>query len=593
MSDSENADQKKSNLPSVFQMDLSHREEFLSQVGSFTQEQRRIFHRICDFYDPMLEYNRFVLHAGKDILFANNQIEILMRKIRNAHYGLLKFRNDQGELKPDRIIISDRDSKAFYKHLIEDEIQRLMLDDARSYLSLIELEKGNFSIPYDIIDTIYPEAMSPRFVQKMREEEKIFSIPLKSGGALLSTSNSLEFIIEISHSKIKNALNSSTFISVLSRYMDLKISDIQKRQFSRDTAFWKSLSTEIVKNKEDLLLRIKHLNQSVIQSAEILHLYYINSETEEEKEREESKEKQAAIDDICMVILKKENFLVSPDDLLDILEPYEKKWTGFKDLFYETVVKVNQKIGLPVILYIADQYLHRDHVYPFFRSELSMQSRELKFYYVEMMERMLRTHNKDKITIFYTRESFKDDVLEQIEQNSPILREFLKKPRIVSEGIVHYFKDLKKVRDVNKIKDFMNNFFDDGIIRFKEADYLLNLYLLDIFQESYKYLSWWKRLILRISGKHESFVSQFSGFNEESAGFSDKVEELNRSRQDALYSGSSTMAKEQTPYRRKQDLPDKVVYMRRRKAPDPSSKYNLKQRNKAWDEFQEAFSKKK
>ena len=264
MSEEENTEQEQmeqesSNLPTVFQMDLSQREEFLSQVGSFTQEQRRIFHRICDFYDPMLDYNRFVLHAGKDILFANNQIEILLKKIRNAHYGLLKFKNDQGELKPDRIIITNRDSRDFYKHLIEDEIQRLMLDDSRGFISLEEMEKLNFRIPFDLVETQYPDVLSPQYIQKLKESDKIYTMPLKSGGAMLFTSHSMEFIVEICYVRIKNALKNPTFISTVSRYMDLKISDIQKKQFSRDKGFWKKLSAEIIRNKDDILLRIKHI----------------------------------------------------------------------------------------------------------------------------------------------------------------------------------------------------------------------------------------------------------------------------------------------------------------------------------------------
>ena len=597
MSEEENTVQEQneqgtSDLPAVFQMDLSQREEFLSQVGSFTQEQRRIFHRICDFYDPMLDYNRFVLHAGKDILFANNQIEILMKKIRNAHYGLLKFKNDQGELKPDRIIITNRDSKPFYKHLIEDEIQRLMLDDSRGFISLEEMEKLNFRVPFDLVETQYPDVLSPQYVQKLKEDDKIYTMPLKSGGAMIFTSHSMEPIVEICYVRIKNALKNSTFISSVSRYMDLKISDIQKKQFSRDKGFWKNLSAEIIRNRDDLLLRIKHLSPSVMQSSEILQFYLVNAETEEEREREENKEKQLIIEEVCLEILKKENFLTTPEELLDLLTPYEKKWPGFKDLFYETVVKVHQKIGLPVILYIADKYLHRDHIYPYFRAELSIQSKELKFYYVDLMERMLRTKNKDRVTVFYTRDSFKDDVMEQIKKNSPILFEFLNKPKIVSEGIVHYFKDLKKVRDINKIKDFMNNFFDDGMIRFKDADYLLNLYLLDIFNESYRYLSWWKRFILRISGKYESFVSQYTGIADENEHLSDKVVEMRKSQQEALYGASSIKKKGNAPYRRKYDVPSRTPY-RRKQSADRSHMYNLKQRNKAWEEFQDAFNKKK
>ena len=315
----------------------------------------------------MLDYNRFVLHAGKDILFANNQIEILMRKIRNAHYGLLKFKNDQGELKPDKIIITNRDSSSFYMNLVEDEIQRLMLDDSRSYLTLEEMEKANLRLPYDLVETIYPESLSPGYIEKAKSEEKIFTMPLKTGGAVLVTSHSLEALIEIARKKINTALNNSSFISAISRVMGLKISEIQKKQYTSDPGFWRSISSDILKNAEDLKLRIKHLSSSVFQSAEILHLFYINREAEAEKEREENREKQEAIDEICMEILKKDDFLFSPEDLLAVLDPYEEKWKGFKDLFYETVVKVNQKIGLPVILYVGDKYIHRDHVYPFFQ----------------------------------------------------------------------------------------------------------------------------------------------------------------------------------------------------------------------------------
>jgi len=582
--------QDKSSLPSVYQMDLPKREEFLSQVGSFTQEQRRIFHRICDFFDPMLDYNRFVLHAGRDILFANNQIEILMKKIRNAHYGLLKFRNIDGELKPDRIVITDRDSRIFYQNLVEDEIQRILLDESRGLLSLDELDKMNIRIPFDMVETIYPEQLSPGFLQAAKEEGRIFTIPLKTGGSVVATSGSLETIVEVSRSRIKNSLNNASFISTVSRYMGLKISEIQKKQYTRERSFWMNCASEVLKNREDLQLRIKHISFTVFQYCEILHHFYNNSLAEEEKRREEEKAKQIAIDEVCMEILKKENFLVSPDELLKYLQPYEKKWPGFKDLFYENAVKISGKIGLPLILYISDRYLHRDHVYPFFRSELSIQTKELKTHYIHLMERMLRTNNKDKISVFYSRDTFKDDVLEEIRGSSPILAEFLSKPRIVSEGIVHYFKNLKKVRDINKIKDFMNNFFDEGVIRFKDTDYLLNLYLLDIFNESYRYLTWWKRFVLKLSGKHESFISQFTGISEENKDIPEIMSETLKRKKRPESPGGYGREK----LRRDEEPRSEKLYYRRKTGQEKNQiKYNIRQRDKAWEEFQDAFNKKK
>ena len=591
MSDDRN---EKDDLPAVFQMDLQKREEFLSQVGSFTQEQRRIFHRICDFYDPALDYNRFVLHAGKDILFANNQIEILMKKLKNAHYGLLQFHVHEGELKPEKIIISNRDSKEYYTALIDDEIQRILLDETRSFLTIDELEEMNQHVPFDMVDSITPDVLGPKAFGTSGRGSGILSLHLKHGGSLLLTGNSARTVIGIGQLRIKNALKNTSFITIMSRFMDNKISDIQKKMRTGDRRFWLEMSTKILQNQEDLQLRFKYLESSLFQSAELLFHYYTNAVKQEEQERKENAAKDTALEEICMEILKKENFLVSDEGLLRLLEPYEKKWPGFKESFYEKAVKVNTKIGLPLIINLSDKYIHRDHLYPYFRSELGVQSKELKYHYIQKMERMLRTNNRDKVTIFYTRETFRDDVNDQLKNETPVLADLLTKPKILSEGIVHYFKNLKKVRDINKIKDFMNNFFDNGVIKFKDSDYLLNLYLLEIFDEAYKFLSLWRKFLLKLSGKKESFRNQFTGLDENGANYS-----LDRGKQSATTPQSSEsvmMYNGMRPAPRNSDKPGSSTQYRRRRANTAQlgqKQYNLKQRNKAWLEFEDAFERKK
>jgi len=573
-------------LPTVFMMDLQKREEFLSQIGSFTQEQRRIFHRICDFYDPALDFNRFILHAGKDILFANNQIEILMKKVRTAHYGLLKFRHIDGELKPDKIIISNRDSHEYFLNLIEDEIQRNLLNDGFEFLKMEDLEEQNQRVPFDFLETMQPKTLSPRYLEHHRNGSAMFTIPLKTGGAILTTSSSLKYLIIQSKNMIKSYLLNTSFISIVSRYMDIKISEIQKMINTDNQTFWLSISSKILKNREDLQVKLKHIESPLYQACELLHYHYKNALKEEEEIREENKARETALEEVCMEILKKEDFLVTGDELIKLLESHEKRWPGFKDYFYDVAVKVNNNIGLPIILGIDNKFIHRDHVYPYFRSELTIQSKELKFYYIQLMERMLRTGNKDKITIFYTRDTFKEDVRESIKRESPVLADFLNRPRVISEGIVHYFKNLKKVRDVNKIKEFMNNFFNKGVIKFKDPDYLLNLYLLEIFDEAYKFLSWWKKLVLKVSGKKDSFKSQFSGLEGGNPGNVPPVilmDKKKKRRESVNVAGNY----------RKSDSSSKKGKSRKSDPLVAQKMYSIKQREKAWTEFEDAFNKKK
>ncbi|MDC7241766.1 MAG: hypothetical protein PQJ50_15540 [Spirochaetales bacterium] len=591
MSESSENTENREALPAVFQMDLSKREGFLSQIGSFTQEQRRIFHRICDFYDPNLDYNRFVLHAGKDILFANNQIEVLMKKIRTAHYGLLKFQLLEGELKPNRIVLCDRDSIAFYNSVIEDETQRLLLEESRPFLTREELEEQNLAVPPEFIDDIGPENLSPGFIRGGEKSGKIYTIHLKTGVTLLTSSGAMPYLINLSQNKIASHLHHTSFLTIVSRFMDIKISEIQKKLRTREPGFWYGIATKVLQNREDLQLRLKHLEPSLFQSCEILFHYFKNSVAEEENERKENAAKEAALDEVCMEILRKDNFLVSPDELDRMMKPHVKRWDNFKDLFFEKSAKTGAKIGLPVVLIVNGHYLHRDHVYPYFRSELTMQSRELRAHYIQMMERMLRTGNKDRITTFYTRDTFKDDILDMLANDAPVLSEFLGKPRIISEGIVHYFKNLKKVRDVNKIKEFMNNFFDQGVIKFKDPDYLLDLYLLDIFEEAYKFLSWWKKLILRLSGKKDGFTSQFSGLGEKGAVAS--VTGIPRPDEAGTRDKVLSSRPSENSYQGRKNDTAATAYRRRKRSAEPTSKgYNLKQRNRAWSEFEDAFHRK-
>ncbi len=573
-------------LPAVFKMDLSEREEFLSQIGSFTQEQRRIFHKICEYYDPFLDYNRFLLHAGKDLLFSNNQIEVLMRKLRHSHCGLLLFKAEEGSLRPHRIVLCDRDSKAFYQALIDDEMQRISLEDSRAWLTEREFANVNKHVPAGLFEDISVDVLGPGFIEQGRNQKHLYRMNMKRKHRILVSSSSLDVLVESSRKRINNSLKSGSFMARISRLMDMKISFLQKKLFTREGQFWSELARNIMENQNDLQERFKFLYPSLFQSCEILVAFHRNALREEEEERMDKAEREAALEKLCMDILKNNEFLVSHDKLLAMLKPYEKRWGDFQEFFYDSVVKVNSNTSLPRILCIGSMYIHKDHVYPWFRAELSNLSQEFKTYYVGLMEKMLRGRQpgKGKITVFYTRDIFRNDVEARIREESPVLAELLKKPKIVSEGIVHYFKDIKKIRDIGRIRKFMNNFFDNGMIRFKESDHLMGLYLLPIFQEAYQYLSLWRRLILRFTGRKESLISQFTGQEEHGHTASRPRRTFEPEMESPVISGknSSPKSKRDTAF----------ASRKHQKKQSLSNVYNSRQRKRAWMEFEDAFYRK-
>ncbi len=581
-------------MPAVFHMSPSERDKYLSQVGSFTQEQHRIFHRICDFLDPALDYSRFVLHAGEDFSFSDNQIESLMKKLRSARLGLLVYRAEKGSLKPHRIVLCDRDSREFYLALLDDEMQKIRLDDSLPWPTIHALAETGVHIPRDLIENISANALSPGFVEQGQKENQLYNIGLSEHQHILVPSSSLNILIEGSRARLLNSMKQGSFLEAMSRILNVKISELQKKVTGGGRHFWEKLTRSILENREGLQVRFKFLNPSFFQSCEILGIFQNNAVLEEENERKDKAEKEAAMEELCKIILQKDNFLVGDDEFLDLIKVHEKRWVDFKEYFYTSAVKAGLGAGLARILYIGGFYIHRDHLYPWFRAGISSQSAELKSHYIELMTRMLRFGTKSRVTVFYTRDMFLEDINDMIQKDSPALAELLTKPKIVSEGIVHYFKNIKKVRDIGRIKDFMNTFFDQGRIRFKEKDALLGLYLFEIFEEAYAYLPLWRRIFLRLSGKKESLSNRFSTASlslPSVSGPSPSSEEA-AGPHSPMKRNPSVYGRQYRRLRAPEESRN-VQRPRRKKKDESPAAYNLKERNKAWMEFEDAFYRKK
>jgi len=235
---------------------------------------------------------------------------------------------------------------------------------------------------------------------------------------------------------------------------------------------------------------------------------------------------------------------------------------------------------------VGDCYLFRDHLYPLFKSSHKEAEQELKNFYLDMVYRILRTNNRDRFTAFSGIESFREDIRERLSTEFSVLAEMLSKPRLVSEGIIHYCTKVLKISDMDRVKAILNRYFEGGSIRFKNPELLFDLPPATLFKEAFLRLSWLRRLTLKLFGRYDSYIQTLNS----SAGT-----EVLKSKGLSMKYVERPLETAQ-PYRSTAAVIDRSTELSgrvRKQPPFRRRSYSVKQQEDAWDQFRNAYEKKK
>ncbi len=172
--------------PSYFRMEPHKREEILSHVGSFTQIQYQIFHNICDFWNPALEFNTYIMKTHKPALVNKNQLELLMNKLQDAHMGLLQYKLIENELRPYRIVLTEKESPLFYYYVCEEILYRHYYENGHPFITTKSFEKYSLALQGKFISPLEPKVLGPSFHSAMQSQRLIFGISRQNRPPILS-----------------------------------------------------------------------------------------------------------------------------------------------------------------------------------------------------------------------------------------------------------------------------------------------------------------------------------------------------------------------------------------------------------------------
>jgi len=586
-------------IPEFVSSDSMRREEFLSQIGNFASEHRKIFQSLCEHWEPGIDYNRFVRHSS-GLRFAEKDLVNLLSRLKTAKCGLLKHKCEKGELKRNTIILSDTSDKSFYYHLVEDEMEIAQLSPVHPLVTFETLRDQGIVIPDSFIEVLTPRNVSRTFFKKTRSEGRIFKIPTSDDYYFAVTSQTLPVLVSMCTRRILEGLKNSSILSYVAKLQSRAIMEIRKELTTKDPAFWRKMSVTILDAREEILQKSRSVSKDFFSSCELVRYFSENEIKEMEERRADEVEMFNELKTLVHVIAREEGYFVDQKSLNKKMDKSVNRWPEFKDKFYENFVKTKKKTQLPHIVYIGKKYIHRDNIYTYFVSNLAQFSVDLLDEYKKLMESLLRTNNKGNITVFYSNENFRNSIREKVNDWDPMMTALLDRPAIVSEAVIHVAKKKMKVNDVSRIKNMLENYFESGKLKFKPLEVLFDLNMLEIFQYAFLRIPLWKQLVIRILGRYDSYRKTFTGMSRPL---------MKRQTQQSLATGDvrkenvpdfTSMSKEEriAEYRKRQF--QKQQYTRKSRAamdkmdqPVKKRRYTQQEQNEAWNEFTDSFHKTK
>lgn len=586
-------------VPEYINVDSMRREEFLSQIGNFASEHRKIFQSLCENWQPGINYSRFVTQ-NSSIRFAEKDLLNLLSRLKTAKCGMLKHKCVNGDLKRNTIIITDIGNKSFYYHLVEDEIEISMLSSVHPMLTSASIREQGVTIPASFLEVLTPRNISKSFFKECRNEGRIFKIPTSEDDYFIATSGSLAPLITMSIKRIRDGLKNSNVLSYVAKLQSSAIMELKRDMATTDPGIWRKLTVTILDAKEEILQKSRTVNRDFFSACELIRFFSENELKDLEKKRAADIEIFDEMKALVHEIAHENSFFVDQTSLNKKLEKSIQKWPDFKDKFYENFVKAKKKTQLPQVVYIGSKYIHRDNIYTYFVTTLAQFSVDLQIEYQKLMESLIRSNNKSNVSVFFSSENFRNSIREKINSWDPMMVVFLERPAVISEAVIHVAKKTMKVKDVNRIKSMLENYFEPGKLKFKALEVLFNLNVLDIFQYAFLRMPLWKQLFIRILGRYDSYRRTFTGMSRTVSARQEGMKVVSPPmRNDEPDFSAMSREDRRREYRKRQSQINNQNIQKRRASRNPveqsvkKRRYTQEEQNEAWSDFTTSFTKKK
>lgn len=498
--------------PEYIQFDDRQREQFLSQLGTFSPGERELFRQLCRNWQEKIPYKRFAASTGIDRA-GNAELISLMRKMRKEHLGLLRTEITNERRHPEAIVLSAKDGETFFRELMDEFFIDLKesITNSLPLESVISHEIG--SIPSEVYFTVDLSSLSA-FVDNEGESNPILRIPGYSDDFILLTAKNLRSAVTFAILKLRYYLGNTNLLGYLAKSMDLNLLEVKKRASGKDPKFWLELTGKINESQSEIAAsRNFAVDRGFYNGSLLLNTIVEAQLLSVQNKKKEREERELDLKAVVLAVKENSGILMEQIELSRIIEnqrdKYGDSFEQFREEFYERYVKAREPKSLPHVVMLNRKYIHRDNVFPTFLTSFRVLENVLQVHFREVMENQLKSGRRNKI--FFSTDNFDEAIRSEVGKRDPLVHALMLNPGVLAEAIIHNARETNSAKSSAEIRRRLSIYFDPANLKPLPPHVWFDLNIATIFESAFEELHIFRRILIRITGKYDSFRSSFVG----------------------------------------------------------------------------------
>ena len=582
-------------LPEIFYLNDKEVDILVSQIGISSDTQKMILGIILECNQNIIDYANFIEDYSVKIRSLKGELDFLFKKLYEVKRGIIinKVVIPTGELVPYQIVITDENSYDFYYYAIEDLFLKhyVGIELFSTLFTINNIDKDLLVFEKSFIN-LSDSDINFKYFQENISFKKIFLLD----SLIIPSKKSLYFIEFMKRILFKVASN-RIVKDILIRAKNLKLNEYDRilDDSINNIGVIYNILLSILEHEDEILSKKGiNISKNYFTFLKILNTYIVNEKNLEEFRNLEN----IKIDETLKSIEKKMEFkpdFVNIEELKNILKEYSKELSepdNFLKLADEYFFQSSIKGSLPKVFSIKrGMYLYKPCAYSMFLKEFSQILIDVK---EKLRKEFSKILNNDKDSSTVMTEEGLEKILIEFVINYDINGYCLKNKIAFLDFIVSHYRRVSKTQNIQmNFKDIIKT---EASKYFKNSNTFLPIYkiykidLLSILDSAYKDLSLLRKIVLFLTGKHQSYKEALSRLDS-------KV--LFRS-QVGLFDPNERVKRQLEKRRRqREEMRDRVRNFHTKKNGAKPSQiqtmnktYTKSEQDKAWSKFEDQLNKK-
>lgn len=499
--------------PEYISFSTRDRDQFLSQLGSFSSEERAIFHRMCSAWQALIPVDRFVAQVPGDGSETLRTTVSLVSKLWKAHVAVLLTKPDGEDRMPVSIALTDERDRRYYELSLEELVDRFRADPSLPLPREAMLAEEGLDIPEEHFTNLTTAELTT-LIAGDAPVQPMYRITTPSGTRIMVPGSRLRNFPGFSIQRLRYDLTNSNLAAAVSRILHSSLTELRQGTSTKDPRFWFSLTGTVLSNRAALeAQRSIPISQDFFVAAEFLNAYVDGQLTNLRRKKELETRIREDYKTVLTSISSRTDGYISREDLEQLLEgfreEYDEHYAQFRSRFLEEALKAPTRKVVGELVEMTDGYFHRQSVYRFFLDQLEQSSRAYRELYRSMLSLHIRSGSREHRDVFFSREGLVADLHDRLRADNARLFELLNSPDVIAEAVVIWAREQGPIKDVDELKRIMQRHFMTGTTQFYDLAVMLDMNLLELFDRAFRGLSPIRQIIYRLFGRHEALRARF------------------------------------------------------------------------------------